>query len=173
MQMDYNHARGFNPQTALLDELHEVVPNSTFLFIFRPIAHWINTVSHWNDLRERFSNFALPGLVKGEGLVSDLELARWWCTHVFHLREYVREYPSHALIELDLYDTKGNMKLLFDLFQANMEGVTLNGNHSSKPLEDCWGHDNVSPHKGDKYNTTGKNRRYNAKGNPFPRGQHS
>jgi len=48
-------------------------------------------------------------------------MAKWWCGHVLHIREYVKEYPSHALIELDLYDMEGSISLLYDLLKADTD----------------------------------------------------
>jgi len=77
--------------------------------------------------------------------LTDTQLAKWWCGHVLHLREYVEEYPSHDLIELDLYDNDGTEALLYDLFQADRrnygesdddadETTTLPHNKRKK----CW-----------------------------------
>ena len=66
--------------------------------------------------------------------ISDTQIVKWWCGHVLHLREYIREYPSHALIELDLYDTSGTNSVLHDLFQADaMDGEG----------KECWGKSNT------------------------------
>jgi hypothetical protein len=47
----------------LLDELHELNPNSTFVFNFRPVADWIRSVTGWNALKVQFARFLMPGLV--------------------------------------------------------------------------------------------------------------
>ena len=35
---------------------------------------------------------------------TESQLRDWWCNHVRHIRRFADEYPSHTLIELDLYD---------------------------------------------------------------------
>ncbi|KAL3907309.1 MAG: hypothetical protein SGILL_008926 [Bacillariaceae sp.] len=54
-------------------------------------------------------------------------MRRWWCGHVHHIREFVKEYPSHRLIELDLYNNDEASSILTDIFQAKSS---------------CWGHKN-------------------------------
>ena len=175
-QLDLNSGRGEYPQISFLDELHEVRPRSTFVFVFRPLRDWIRSVRAWHNLFGRMSAFTVPGLVLrpdqlsrnekihalkaeikrriaggeiihdypvGSGrykprALSKMQLAKWLCGHALHVREYVKEYPSHALIELDLYDSNGTGALLHDLFQADAQNTTKR----------CWGHSNkLSDHK--------------------------
>ena len=72
--------------------------------------------------------------------VNEIQLGRWWCSHVNHIRDYVKQYPSHKLIELDLYDTKTSSEALDDIFQQQHEDSS-NGNEKK---ESCWGHANVN-----------------------------
>ena len=178
MQRDTNFGVGYYPQISLLDELHELKPNSTFVFNFRPIRDWINSTRRWYELAKRFAHFDMPGLVLtpnqraeleahrlkianmkhhmggklGQHItIKDVQLAKWWCGHVLHMREYVKEYPSHVLIELDLYDTNGTVSSLYDLFQADTdahhasEHEHRNGTTTQpSPSQQCWGHENKS-----------------------------
>mmetsp|Transcript_39728 Transcript_39728/g.45257 ORF Transcript_39728/g.45257 Transcript_39728/m.45257 type:complete len:90 (+) Transcript_39728:2-271(+) len=72
---------------------------------------------------------------------SSVQLAKWWCGHVLHLREYVKEYPTHVMIELDLYDSNKTASVLHDLFQADYEQQK----DSELSSKQCWGHKNKSP----------------------------
>ena len=171
-QLDTSTGIGFYPQISLLDELHEEHPHSTLIFNFRPISDWIRSTTNWYGMRSRFSKFLVPGLVltpeqlrnnqefhSGENKtkflrLSKIQLAKWWCGHVLHMREYVREYPSHALIELDLYDTNGTAALMYDLFRADTDDTYLKEEEEppSQPLREepreslkqCWGKRNVN-----------------------------
>jgi hypothetical protein len=69
--------------------------------------------------------------------VNDIQLGRWWCSHVHHIREYVKQYPTHKLIELELYDTKTSSEILYDIFQKNKQ-------HDGNENNSCWGHANVN-----------------------------
>ena len=134
-QMDYNYWTGFYPQISYLDEMHEAEPNSTFVMNFRPVRDWIRSVTAWSDLRERMSHFRVPGLALAgnNGSLTNRTLGRWWCGHVRHLRAYVRRYPSHLLVELDLYDANGTAQVLHDLVRADTGATAA-----------CWSHANRS-----------------------------
>ena len=129
-QMDFNFGNCTYPQITLLDEFHEAYPNATFFLNFRPVKDWIRSASQWNGLTRRWKGCKLPGLIhsanKSVSWSHDLQM--WWCRHINHVREFVRQYPSHDLIELDLYDSESSSYILTSLF----------GGSSS-----CWGQSNV------------------------------
>jgi hypothetical protein len=144
LQLDNNVRKGYYPQIQLLDEIHQESPQSTFIMAFRPINDWITSVISHHGMANRFGFFEMPGLIFTEKQLelrthtelrdrdrrpklSPRQLRRWWCGHVQHIREYVKEYPSHRLIELDLYNNEETSSILSDIFQ-------------SKPS--CWGHKN-------------------------------
>lgn len=141
-EINHNWGKGCFPQIQLLDELHDIAPNSTFIFTFRPIHDWIKSMEVWGKPTKMFvrsKSWVVPGLQKFVDSVRTdhkLNLAKFWCSHTLHMREYVKEYPSHALIELDLYDKNGTESLMFDLFQ-----------HDAKPLrhtQSCWAKANAN-----------------------------
>ena len=117
------------PQIQLLDEIHHAYPNATFVINFRPVHDWINSVNHWSDMRQRMGKCDLPGFRTGVGL-KDEEMIHWHCTHVEHIRQFVAHHPSHALIELDLYDPERSSRDMSTLFHADSS---------------CWGHSNLNP----------------------------
>jgi hypothetical protein len=148
LQMDSNGNSGCYPQIQLLDELHQDYPNATFIMAFRPMDEWIRSVTSHHQMKTRWSFFDMPGLIltqkqrqarnhatsllrKRMVPLTDQQLRRWWCGHILHIREYVQEYPSHQLIELDLYDNDLTSSILEDVF------------HSKKS---CWGHQNKNEH---------------------------
>eukprot|EP00531_Pseudo-nitzschia_arenysensis_P015244 CAMPEP_0116150976 /NCGR_PEP_ID=MMETSP0329-20121206/19846_1 /TAXON_ID=697910 /ORGANISM="Pseudo-nitzschia arenysensis, Strain B593" /LENGTH=359 /DNA_ID=CAMNT_0003647549 /DNA_START=294 /DNA_END=1373 /DNA_ORIENTATION=+ len=158
-QLDQNARKGYYPQISLLDEVHATHPNTTFVMNFRPIPDWIRSMERWRAMVRRFSYFFVPGLVltpeQLEGAqaywearsrngtrfqlprISNVQIAKWWCGHVLHLREYVNEYPSHALIELDLYSTESTSDVMYDLFQADATNGAAEGMR-------CWGKSNAN-----------------------------
>jgi hypothetical protein len=140
-QLDSNYPHEdncFYPQISLLDEIHQEHHNATFILNFRPLDDWIKSATAWGTpgqkkLADRWDNCSLPGLVSnGVGRDRDQDLRDWFCSHVRHIREFVSVYPSHALIELDLYDTQGSTRVMSSLFGANRS---------------CWGHSNVGKDK--------------------------
>ncbi|VEU34693.1 unnamed protein product, partial [Pseudo-nitzschia multistriata] len=122
----------FFPQISLLDEIHASEPNATFVLLFRPIDDWIRSVRSWHRLPFRWMEASkpyygaatqIPGLVLTEDqrtrrterpeeplAATESQLRDWWCHHVRHIRRFVDEYPSHTLVELDLYDNHNRDK---------------------------------------------------------------
>jgi hypothetical protein len=127
-QLDRNFGNCSFPQISLLDEIHQEHPHATFVMNFRPVDDWIHSARNWYGMVNRWSHCRLPGLIKkGEKLTSQ-EIRNWLCGHVKHVREFVEQYPTHKLIELDLYDTAGSSKVMSSLFNSN---------------ETCWMHSNA------------------------------
>jgi hypothetical protein len=133
LQMDVSKPpkQCYYPQVQLLDEIHRRHPNATFVLAFRPVDDWLHSVRAW-----RYGGFAarlvacdLPGLPEGAGGTAR-ELREWYCGHVWHVRDFAARHPSHALVELDLYDAARSSRALATLFRAN---------------EGCWGHVNANP----------------------------
>jgi len=136
----------FFPQLSLLDEIHAENPNVTFVMNFRPIHDWIKSVEGWaNNMLQRFQACHLPNLPRGhpntdavrnnkDALVATM--AHFVCSHVQHVRNFVEAYPSHALIELDLYDMDHSRSVMSALFPS-----------SKKNSSECWGHGNKSHKK--------------------------
>lgn len=144
LQLDYNAEEGCYPQIQMLDEIHSDYPNATFILAFRPINEWIQSVTSHHGMKSRWGFFDLPGLIMTEEqlklrnrtelplreripTLTKNQLRRWWCGHIQHIREFVEEYPSHRLIELDLYHDEETSSVLADIFQSK---------------GDCWSHKN-------------------------------
>jgi hypothetical protein len=137
----------FFPQISFLDEIHQEKPHATFVMNFRPVDDWIRSARAWNGgLANRWGRpdfiSKIPGLVKDQGreeikgeALTQQEIRNWLCGHVKHVREFVKQYPTHKLIELDLYDTEGSSKVMASLFSAN---------------ETCWGQSNANKRLGKK-----------------------
>lgn len=50
----------------------------------------------------------------------------------------LKEYPSHSLIKLDLYDTNGSASLLYDFFQAETFLSVRANLFSRRDAAACW-----------------------------------
>jgi hypothetical protein len=132
-QLDVSFGNCSFPQISLLDEIHQEHPHATFIMNFRPVDDWIDSARKWNyNMVDRWSDCILPGLIKKGKQLTNQEIRNWWCGHVKHVREFVKRYPTHKLIELDLYDAEGSSKAMSSLFNAN---------------ETCWGHFNANKKK--------------------------
>ena len=88
------------------------------------------------------------------------DIEHYFCNHVKHIREFVKQYPSHNLIELDLYNSEETSDILTKLFITNdnistKKNRTTNSNNNETnetmtnatalpdSLPSCWGHHNV------------------------------
>lgn len=142
MQLDTNYDQCAYPQIQFLDELHQEYPNATLILMMRPVDEWIRSARTWTDLTIRWRDCQLPGLIctgdldsEGRARCTDENLRHWWCAHVRHIRNFVKHYPSHQLLEFDLYNSAQTSELLSKLFDAKRS---------------CWGHSNVRAMKNTK-----------------------
>lgn len=138
LQLDANFGSCAYPQIQFLDEIHQEFPTATLILNFRPVLDWIASARHWKQMTWRWSQCSIPGSTciasqrtkkNGYSTCTNVDLSLWWCSHVQHIRTFVKEYPSHKLIELDLYNQKESSHLMAQLFQSN---------------ETCWGHANAN-----------------------------
>ena len=92
--------------------------------------------------RELLDFWKATGESKNLVTLTNTQVAKWWCGHVLHIREYVKEYLSHSLIELDLYNTNGTESLLYDLIQVDTNRHKTKHQHLHKRQRCFWGHSN-------------------------------
>lgn len=131
---EMNDAEFFPQMTNLLD-IHDEVPNATFVLIHRNTTEWERSVTRWRlspkgkhgpTMRSRFVSRDLPDLPAGKG-GRDGELGEWFNRHILRVREFVRKNPSHKLVEVDLEDVLAGEKM-----------SAAFGTNAS-----CWGHANA------------------------------
>jgi hypothetical protein len=136
------------PQMSILEEIHKEVPHATFILNFRPIEDWIKSIFNWKlDMMDRFQKCNLPNLPRGipRNLTDKVQLRttmlEFWCSHITHVRNFVKDHPSHALIELDLYDSNTSSYIMSELFPKRPSAP--GGQHGS--ARSCWGQSNANP----------------------------
>lgn len=145
------------PQHHYLDRIHEQFPDATFILNLRPVDDWVKSVINWptnlklelpyeffaqhknGNLTASFGKDIEPpaqyrGLFADEFLVRPKQLAGllkyFYNYHSEHVREFVKQHPSHTLIEVNItHDNAG--RVLADAFGLN---------------ETCWGHFNKNKH---------------------------
>jgi len=155
----------FFPQLSLLEEFHAENPHATFVMTFRPMQDWVKSMVNWFSMLERLQQCHLPNLPRGIPSLSEhksetetqnyLEatMTQFFCSHVLHVRNFVRDHPTHNLIELDLYDER-TPYLLDRLFPSSLQltspsdastatnnGTTANGTGAALESS-CWGQHN-------------------------------
>jgi hypothetical protein len=145
------HPRILLPQHHYLDRIHEQYPNATFLLNLRPVEQWVESVMNWpSGLKMELPNefFAQHQQHNGTSqfderlhpprVLSELpDVLRYiFDFHSQHVREFVKQHPSHTLIEVDITDDNAGI-ILADAFGLN---------------ETCWGHFNKNNGKGKQRN---------------------
>ena len=124
----------FLPQRFQLDRLHEYAPNATFILNTRPADAWVHSVTHWFGLGGRFLT-KFQYFQNYQSTVPRNEfLKQLFQNHTHFVRQFVKEHPSHALVEVDISSpTAGHV--LADAF----------GIQSS-----CWGQHNPNKKRNSK-----------------------
>ena len=98
------------PQITHLEEIHAAYPNATFILNLRPVDNWIKSISKWSGdkrrtkggyLRQALTQCDLPGFPSGVGK-TDEELVTFYQDHSRRIRDFVKDHPSHALVEVDI-----------------------------------------------------------------------
>jgi hypothetical protein len=162
MQQSMRHPRILLPQHHYLDRIHEQYPNATFLLNLRPVEQWVESVMKWptglklelpteffaqhrqhNGSSSQYDERIHPP--RGSSELPDM-LRHIFDFHSQHVREFVKQHPSHTLIEVDITDDSAGT-ILADAFGLN---------------ETCWGHFN-------KNNDKDKQKRKGIKSNIFGR----
>jgi hypothetical protein len=110
----------FLPQHYHLQELHEAEPTATWILNIRPVDEWIrsvlnvpaqklleqlkeevemhNTMRNGTIAREQFNR---P--VAGTRRDQDIQfLKEFWEDHIDHVQAFIKEHPTHQLIEIDI-----------------------------------------------------------------------
>ena len=123
------------PQIDLINQIHNEAPEATFVIIFRNISSWIESVDRWTEpdgstLREALANKC--GIGGKHNNLTDEDLENFFCNHVNKVRDFVKAFPSHSLIEVQLEDDKAASIL------SNQFGIE----------KSCWGHENKNPWQG-------------------------
>jgi hypothetical protein len=143
-------ARIFLPQHYHLQEIHEQYPQATLILNTRPSPEWVHSVRTWgNMLARQFANevhsmeggaLALP---QG-GAQMDLFLTKLFDDHSTLVKDFVKQHPSHILIEVDITKNETG-RILADAFGLDVS---------------CWGHVNQNQNRNDASDPNdGNNRR--------------
>ena len=119
------------PQMSELEQIHKEEPNATFILIFRPMKDWLKSLVNFNHMQRRLQRCNLPNFPSGMGN-NVTEFGTWFCGHVQKVRNFVLQHPSHALVELNLYDSVTTSHVMEQLFHVNKNSS-------------CWGHANANP----------------------------
>ena len=100
------------------------------------------------------SSTSASGTIRATDLLRD-DVKRFFCSHVIHVRNFVERFPSHTLIELDLYDTNATSRIMNLFFQheqhhqpssslSNIVSINSTTTTAVGQLNNCWKHRNKS-----------------------------
>jgi len=101
--------RIFFPQHFYLREIHQEYPNATWILNHRPIENWMKSVMAWgDDLAQQFANEYYMKNELGRLPSNDMEMKEFletiYIQHHNLIREFVRDHPTHALVEVNITD---------------------------------------------------------------------
>lgn len=124
----------FYPQIDALEEIHAYHPNSTFILNTRNATNWINSVNRWNNMRQRFIKCNLKDLPAGVGR-EDEDMIRFFHKQAQRIRDFCKEYPSHALVEIDI-ESNETGKVLEEAFGIASECWGKNTHRGESGVQD-------------------------------------
>jgi hypothetical protein len=107
--------RIFLPQHFNLQQLHDALPNSTWILNKRSVMDWIESVMKWDDLQHQFANEYYAQRQIDRLPRNETEM-RWFLKTIYleHndlIRDFVRRNPGHALVEVNITDADAGMVL--------------------------------------------------------------
>jgi len=102
--MDAEWKKGlYLPQHDALQDLHSYAPQATFLLNIRPAKDWVRSVTHWFGMGGRFlTHFGVD--ISDPNIERNRELEYIYKNHSQRVRDFVRDHPSHRLIQVDIQD---------------------------------------------------------------------
>lgn len=117
MDVSESHSYCVFPQIEYLEHIHKESPNATFLFNRRDLDKWASSVARWQGLPDHdqskppMSNRLAK--CKSLGLLSQTEssLKDFHLQHVHRIRQFVKDHPSHALLEIDIADPNAGQRM--------------------------------------------------------------
>lgn len=130
--------RHFLPQHFYLDELHHHAPNATYILPLRKASDWADSVYNWFRMRyyvyseyKSFNRSSIGFDYNPDDKLGTLQwLERIFQEHTQMVRNFVRQHPSHLLVEV-------NMTSSSDEGAAGRQMSQIFG-----LPEECWGHHN-------------------------------
>jgi hypothetical protein len=100
--------RIFMPQHFNLEQLHEASPNATWILNLRDVDSWIGSVMKWGDLQNQLANEYLVQQQIHRLPTNQTEMKEFLKTiyseHNDLIRQFVRDNPSHILVEVNIAD---------------------------------------------------------------------
>lgn len=91
------------PQIHNLEILHQEAPHATFLLSLRNMTRWAHSVQNWvGNVRSLAAR--LSKCKGGPKSKHAQDLIQWHYEHIQRIREFVKNHPSHTLLEINIED---------------------------------------------------------------------
>lgn len=112
--------RIFFPQRFRIREIHDSYPNATWILNWRDYDPWIDSVLKWGTgdnlhyqfLNEYYIQGVIPSVPPPENRTQIKEVLKTiYFQHFDFVRDFVRNHPSHALVEVNITDQSASMVL--------------------------------------------------------------
>ena len=134
--LPYDVHMHFLPQHFYLQQLHEELPTSTFVLPLRSPEDWAKSAFRWFQMRARMVNeyryynrsLERPGRARAIEFLQSI-----YVEHSDFVRKFVREHPSHRLVEINITDPRAG-----EILSKAFHGLQAS----------CWGHHNQIGNRG-------------------------
>ena len=111
--------RIFFPQQFRIQELHDSYPNATWILNWRDFDSWMDSVLKWGTtelhyqfLNEYYMQGAIPNIPSSNNMTQVREvMKKIYFEHFDLVRDFVREHPSHSLVEVNITDKNASVVL--------------------------------------------------------------
>jgi len=128
-QMDVeNLGQCYFPQIQNLDILHQEAPNATFILSHRNMTRWARSVENWVG-RIRSMAARLAKCKGGPKSKNAEDLIQWHLEHIERIRTFVKDHPSHKLVEINIEDPNAG-----EIMARHFGSSALNWAHENDSL---------------------------------------
>jgi len=112
------HGLCYFPQVEALHEIHTQYPHATIILNTRNIFKWVVSVRSHGDLADRLAQCNILGYQPKESSTAE-DLILFYKAQEERVREFVRQNPSHRLVEVEI-DSKDAGKTLVQEFGGDV-----------------------------------------------------
>ena len=93
-------------QIQVLKSIHEHNPNSAFILKIQNITEWISSIRSWHNMDVSLSKCNIPSFTSSsKSRHIKEELTRFYNDHIRNLQSFIRQHPSHRLVEIQIEDS--------------------------------------------------------------------
>jgi len=103
----------YYPQIEALKEMHEQYPDATFILSIRNVKDWIKSVYHHQGMNYRIGFCNITGFPPVDRMyLREAMFQKMFLSQIQRVRDFVKKYPSHRLVELDIDANDAGEKMI-------------------------------------------------------------